>query len=175
VKKWIVVAVILICCVLYALVKFSRPQGQSATNQVENTRIEEQADAGDTNNTSQVEKSGPIAPPPPPSPQVEAVTRALIEFQSCLKDGKYEQAWGLTSGHFRQNVCNGSFEKFKEVCDQIELATVTVHPESAVVINDQVGLLVTGPSLESDLYLFFIEEDGKWRLYIGQEARDVPR
>jgi hypothetical protein len=174
-KKWVIVGAVLICCLIFALVKFSRPQGQNATNQAENTRIEEQANIVEPNNTSLAENSGPIVPPPPPSPQVESVTKALTEFQSCLKEGKYEQAWELTSGHFRQKVCDGDFEKFKEVCDQIKLATVTIHPESAVVINDQVGILITGPSLESDLYLFFTKEDGQWRLYIGQEARDVSR
>jgi hypothetical protein len=170
-KKWVIIGAVLICCLLFALVKFSRPQGPKATNPAENTRIEERADAVETNNTSPAKNSGPTVPPA----KVEAVAKTLTEFQSCLKNGKYEKAWELTSGHFRQNVCDGNFDKFKEVCDQIKLATVTVHPESAVVINDQVGLLITGPSLESDLYLFFIEEDGKWRLYIGQEARDVPR
>ena len=172
-NKWIIIGAVLICCLLFALVKLSRPQGQNATNPAENTRTEERADAVETNNTSPAENSGPIVPPS--QPHIDAAVKALTEFQNCLKDGKYEQAWELTTGHFRQNVCNGNFEKFKEVCDQIKLATVTIHPESAVVINDQVGLLITGPSLESDLYLFFIEEDGKWRLYIGQEARDVPR
>ena len=174
-KKWVIVGAVLICCLLFALVKFSRPQGQNATKQVESTRIEEQPEAVDTNNTAPAKNSGPTIPTSSSQPQVEAVTKALTEFQSCLKDGKYEQAWELTSGHFRQNVCDGDFGKFKNVCDQIKLATVTIHPESAVVINNQVGILNTGPSLESDLYLFFIEEDGKWRLYIGQEARDVPR
>jgi hypothetical protein len=174
-KKWVIVGAVLICCLIFALVKFSRPQGQNITKQVESTRIEEQPEAVDTNNTSLAKNSGPTIPTSSSQPQVEAVTKALTEFQSCLKDGKYEQAWEITSGYFRQNVCDGDFDKFKKVCDQIKLATVTIHPESAVVNNDRVGLLITGPSLESDLYLFFIKTDGKWQLYIGQEARDVPR
>ena len=175
-KKWIIIVAILICCILYALVKFSKPQGQNATDQAENTQIEGQADAGNTNKAPLAESPSPAVPPPPPQFEaIEDVAKAFTEFQSCLKDGKYEQAWNLTSGYFKQRACNGSFEKFKEVCDQIELATATVHPKSAVVIGDRVGLLITGLSLEEDLYLFFIEEDGQWKLYIGQEARDVTR
>jgi len=176
-KKWIIIVAILICCGLYVLVKFSKPQGQNETNQAENTSIEVQADAGNANEAQLAESPGSAVPPPPP-PQFEAVedvAKAFTEFQSCLKDGKYEQAWELTSGYFKQRACNGSFEKFKEVCDRMGLATATVHPESNVVMDDGVGLLVTSPSFEDDLYFFFIEEDGQWKLNIGQEARDVTR
>ncbi len=161
---------ILICCVLYALVKFSKPQGQNETDQTENPPIEVQADVGEPNNAPSAESPGSAVPPT----QVEAVTKALTEFQSRLKDGKYEQAWELTSEYFKQKGCKGSFEKFKEVCDRMGLATATVHPESGVVMDDRVGLLVTDLSME-DLYFFFIEEDGQWKLYIGKEASEVSR
>ena len=170
-KKWIVIVAILICCVLYALVKFSKPQGQNETDQTENPPIEVQADVGEPNNAPSAESPSSAVPPT----QIEAVIKDFTEFQSCLKDGKYEQAWELTSGNFKQRACNGSFEKFKEVCDRIGLATATVHPESGVIMDDGVGLLVTSPSFEDDLYFFFIEEDGQWKLNIGQEARDVTR
>jgi hypothetical protein len=172
-KKWIVIVAILICCVLYTLVRFSKPQDRNETNQAENPPIEVQADTGDTNKAPLAESPGSTVPPT----QVEAITKALREFQSCLKDGKDEQAWELTSQYFRSRVVGGGFEKFKEKVtgEMSALATATVHPESAIVIDDRVGLLVTSPSFEDDLYLFFIEEDGQWKLDIGQEARDVPR
>jgi len=170
-KKFIVIAVILMCCLVYAIVKLSKPPGQNETDQTENPPIEVQADVGEPNNAPSAESPSSAVPPT----QVEAVTKALTEFQSCLKDGKYEQAWELTSEYFKQRGCNGSFEKFKEVCDRIGLATATVHPEYSVVMDDGVGLLVTSPSFEDDLYFFFIEEDGQWKLNIGQEARDVTR
>lgn len=169
-KKWMIIVAILICCVLYALVKFSKPQGQNETDQTENPPIEVQADVGEPNNAPSAESPGSAVPPT----QVEAVTKALTEFQSRLKDGKYEQAWELTSEYFKQKGCKGSFEKFKEVCDRMGLATATVHPESGVVMDDRVGLLVTDLSME-DLYFFFIEEDGQWKLYIGKEASEVSR
>lgn len=170
-KKWMIIVAILICCVLYALVKFSKPQGQNETDQTENPPIEVQADVGEPNNAPSAESPGSAVPPT----QVEAVTKAFREFQSRLKDGKYEQAWELTSEYFKQKGCNGSFEKFKEVCDRIGLATATVHPQSGVVMDDRVGLLVTSPSFKDDLYFFFIEEDGQWKLYIGKEASEVSR
>ena len=170
-KKWIIIGAILICCILYALIKFSKPQDQNKTGRAENTTIEERADIGDTNKAPLAENSGSNVP----ADQVEAVIKAFEKFQNCLKDEDYQQAWELTSEHFKSEAVRGGFEGFKEVCDQIGLATVTVRSESAVVIDNQVGLLITGPSLKEDLYLFFIEEDVQWRLYIGQEARDVPR
>ena len=169
-KKWMIIVAILICCVLYALVKFSKPQSQNETDQTENPPIEVQADVGEPNNAPSAESPGSAVPPT----QVEAVTKALTEFQSCLKDGKYEQAWELTSEYFKQRGCKGSFEKFKELCDRMGMATATIHPESAVATDDGVGLLVTDLSME-DLYFFFIEEDGQWKLNIGKEAREVTR
>ena len=169
-KKWMIIVAILICCVLYALVKFSKPQSQNETDQTENPPIEVQADVGEPNNAPSAESPGSAVPPT----QVEAVTKALTEFQSCLKDGKYEQAWELTSRSFKQELCKGSFEKFKELCDRTGLPTATVHPESSVVVDDSVGLLVTDLSRE-DLYFFFIEEDGQWKLNIGKEASEVTR
>ncbi len=174
-KKWIIIVAIFIFCVLYALVEFSKQQGQNETSRVENAQIEERTDASNTNNTPLVESSSSAVPPPPPPPplsqfeSIEDVTKAFKEFQSCLKDGKYEQAWNLTSGYFKQRACNGSFEKFKEVCDQKELVKATIHPKSAVVFGGRLGLLISSPSLEQDLYLFFIEENGQWKLYIWQE------
>jgi len=169
-KKWMIIVAILICCVLYALVKFSKPQSQNETDQTENPPIEVQADVGEPNNAPSAESPGSAVP----QTQVEAVTKAFREFQSRLKDGKYEQAWELTSEYFKTEAVDGGFEGFKEVCDRAGLATATVHPKSAVVIDGRVGLLVTDLPLE-DLYFFFIEEDGQWKLYRGQEARDVTR
>jgi hypothetical protein len=170
-KKWIIIVAILICCVLYALVKFSKPQVQNKTNRAENAQIEERTDAGNTNNDPLAESTSSAVPPPPVKQfeAIEDVTKAFTEFQSCLKDENYEQAWNFTSEYFKQRACNGSFEKFKEFCYQKELATATIHSKSAVVLGGRLGLLISSPSLEKDLYLFFIEEDGHWKLYIWQE------
>ena len=170
-KKWIIIAAVLIFCGLYVMVKFSNPQSQNANSRVEDTPIEEQADVGNTNKAPSVESSSPAVSPT----QVEAVTKSLREFQSCLKDKKYEQAWELTTEFFKQRVSEGSFEKFKEKMagEAAGLATATVHPESATVIEGRVGLLVTSPSFEYDLYLCFIEDNGKWKLDIGRPAHSV--
>lgn len=162
-NKWTIIVAILICCCLYALVKFSKPQGQNETDQAADTPIEAQADAGDPNKAPLVESPGSAVPPT----QVEAVTKAFQEFQSCLKDEDYKQAWELTSEHFRSSVVK-SFEEFKEVCVQKEMATVTLHPESACYIDDEVALRITGPSLGGrEMYFMFIEEDGQWKLLEG--------
>ncbi|MFC1793366.1 hypothetical protein ACFL3Q_07245 [Planctomycetota bacterium] len=186
-KKWTIIVAILICCCLYALVKFSKPQGQNETNQVENTQIEGQAEAGNTNNAplaespgsavslTQVEDAGNADKAPltessssavPPT-VVEAVIKDWKKLQSCLKDEDYEQAWGLTSEHFRSRIVK-SVEGFKEGSAQMGMATATIHPESATYINGMVALRITGLSVSEDnFYFIFIEEDGQWKLVEG--------
>jgi len=170
-KKWIIIVAVLICCGLYALVKFSKPQGQNETGQAEDTLIEGQVDAVNTD-TATSEKGSVSAIP---AVQVEAVTKALREFQNCLKEKKYEQAWELTTEYFKQRVSEGNFEKFKEnmAGEGAGIATATVHPESATVIEGRVGLLISSPSLEYKIYLCFIEDNGKWKLDIGRPAHSV--
>ena len=170
-KKWIVIVVVLICCVLYAMIKFSTSQNENVPDQAQETQIAKQIDA-DKTDTATSEK-GPASAVP--AAQVEAVTKALTEFQNCLKDKKYEQAWDLTTAYFKQRVSDGSFEKFKEnmAGEGAGIATATVHPESAAIIEGRVGVLVTSPSFEYDLYLCFIEDNGKWKLDIGRPAHTV--
>ena len=166
-KKWTIIVAILLCCVLFALVKFSKPQGQNETNQAENTPIEVQADAGDANNAPLAENPGSAVP----TAQVEAVIKDWKKFQSCLKDEDYEQAWELTTEHFKTEAVHGGFEGFKEVVVQMGMATVTIHPESATYIDGEVALRVTGPSLEGrDMYFLFVEEDGQWKLKTGDDG-----
>ena len=162
-KKWTIIVAILICCCLYALVKFSKPQGQNETNQAENTPIEGQADAGNTDKAPLAEGPGSAVPPT----VVEAVTKAFKEFQSCFKDEDYKQAWESTSEYFRSSVVK-SFEEFKEAAVRMEMATVTIHPESACYIDDEVALRITGPSLGGrEMYFLFVEEDGQWKFNTG--------
>ncbi len=163
-KKWTIIVAILLCCVLFALVKFSKPQGQNVTNQTENTPIEAQADAGDPNKAPLAESPGSAVPPT----VVEAVIKDWKKFQSCLKDEDYEQAWELTSEHFKSVAVHGGFEGFKEAVVQMGMATLTIHPESACYIEGEVALRITGPLLGGRvMYFMFIEEDGQWKLLEG--------
>lgn len=170
-RKWIVIVVILICCGLYAMFKFGASQDENVPDQAQETQVAKQIDA-DKADTAASEKGSVSAVP---AAQVEAVTKALTEFQSCLKDKKYEQAWELTTEYFKQRVSDGSFEKFKEnmAGEGAGIATATVHPESATVIEGRVGLLISSPSLEYNIYLCFIEDNGKWKLDIGRPAHSV--
>jgi len=166
-KKWTIIAAILICCCLYALVKFSKPQDQNETSPADNTPIESQADAGDANNAPLVESSDSAVPPT----VVEAVIKDWKKFQSCLKDEDYKQAWELTSEHFKTEAVHGGFEGFKEAAVQMGMATLTIHPESACYIEGEVALRITGPLLGGRvMYLMFIEEDGQWKLLEGSNG-----
>ena len=170
-KKFIVIAVILMCCLVYAIVKLSMSEDQSMSeNQNANSRAQEtqsakQINADNTDKATPEEGSGSAVP----AVQVEAVTKVLSEFLSALKSEDYEQAWKLTSEFFKSKL---SFEKFKK----FEPVTVnlTIHPESAINIEGRVGLLVTLPSEEQGMYFLFNQEDGQWKLYgMKQSAQNV--
>jgi len=172
-KKWIAIAVILMCCLVYAIVKLSMSEDQNAYKQTEETQSAKQINAGKTDKPTPEEGSGSAVPAT--AAQVEAVTKALSEFLSALKSEDYEQAWMLVSEHIKTQ---GSFEDFKKgMADEmgILLAKATIHPESAVVIDGRVGLLVTISSEEQDMdfYLLFIQEDGQWKFYDGEPAQNV--
>ena len=163
-KKWIAIAVILICCVVYAIVKFSMSeyqtmsQSQNAYKQAEEKQSAKQINAGNTDKATPEEGSGSAAT----AAQVEAVTKVFGEFISALKSEDYEQAWKLTSESVK---IKGSFEEFKEIFSANGPAMVeaTIRPESATNIGGRVRLLVTAPSLGDD-HLFFVQEDGQWKL-----------
>jgi hypothetical protein len=172
-KKWTIIVAILICCCLYALVKFSKPQGQNETNQAENAQIEEQEEAGNTNKAPLAESPGSAVSPTQvedvgnadkapltessssavPPTVVEAVIKDWKKLQSCLKDEDYKQAWELTSEHFRSRIVK-SVEGFKEGSAQMGMATATIHPESAYYINDMVGGGIKGVRLPHREYIF---------------------
>lgn len=172
-KKWMIIVAILICCVLYALVKFSKPQNQNETDQTENPPIEVQADVGEPNNAPSAESPGSAVP----SAQVEAIVKAYNEFKNALMNKDYEKAWKYTSEYFRQRESDGKLENFKKemATKGAVLAKAIIHPETAFNTDNLIGFLYTGPSFPGDLYLFFTQEDGQWKLYIGQEALDVTR
>ncbi|MCK4829110.1 hypothetical protein KA005_76005 [bacterium] len=176
-KKWIAIAVILICCLVYAIVKLSMSenqnmsQNQKAYKQAEETQSAKQINADNTDKATPEEGSGSAVP----AVQVEAVTKVFGEFQSAIKSEDYEQAWKLMSEFFKDSTSDGSFEKFKKgMADEgAVLVTATIHPESAINIEGRVGLLVTIPSEEQGMYFLFNQEDGQWKLYDVKPAQSV--
>jgi hypothetical protein len=172
-KKWIVVVAILICCGLYAMVKFSMSQKQNTNNQVEEPQNIKQINAGNVDNATPAEGSDSAVP----SAQVEAIVKAYNEFKNALMNKDYEKAWKYTSQYFRQRESGGKFENFKNemTAKGAIFAQGIIHPDTATKNGDLVGFLYTGPSFKENLYLFFKQENDQWKLYIGQEARDVSR
>ena len=173
-KKWIAIAVILMCCLVYAIVKLSMSenqnmsQNQKAYKQAEETQSAKPINADDTDKATPEEGSGS----PVTAVQVEAATKVFSEFQSAIKSEDCEQAWKLTSEFFKSE---GSFEEFKKFMagEGAVMVTATVHPESAIDIEGHVGLLVTVPSSEHDMYFLFIQEDGQWKLHSARPAQNV--
>ena len=187
-KKWIAIAVILMCCLLYAIVKISMSENQNVNSTTEEKQSTKQINAGNTDkatlaeetqsakqiNADNTDKATPEegSGSAVPAVQVEAVTKVLSEFLSALKSEDYEQAWKLMSEFVKSEM---SFEQFKkEMAGQrIELSNATIHPESAINIEGRVGLLVTIPSEEQGMYFLFNQEDGQWKLYHVQPAQNV--
>ncbi|HUU15890.1 MAG TPA: hypothetical protein VMW72_01975 [Sedimentisphaerales bacterium] len=164
-KKWIAIAVILMCCLVYAIVKLSMSENQNVNDTTEEKQITKQINADNTDKATPEEGSGSAVP----AVQVEAVTKVLSEFLSAIKSEDYEQAWKLTSEFFKSKL---SFEEFKKV--EPETVNLTIHPESAINIEGRVGLLVTLPSEEQGMYFLFNQEDGQWKLDgMKQSAQNV--
>jgi len=108
-----------------------------------------------------------------PPAQAEAVIRAFEEYQACLKDEKYAQAWALTTQYMKDVAMRGGggVEKFKEMVVRLDMAAVTA-PSASVNCMDflegcgvQVALRVTGGwAGDRETYYCFVEENGQWKL-----------
>ena len=173
-KKWIVMVAILICCLVYAIVKLSMlenqniSQNKNAYKQAEETQSTKQINAGNTDKAIPDEGSDSAVP----SVQVEAITKVFGEFQSAVKSEDYEQAWKLMSEFYKSKV---SFEEFKKemAYEGAVMVTTIIHPESAINIEGHVGLLVTLPSQEQGIYILFNQEDGQWKLHSERSAESL--
>jgi len=179
-KKWIAIAVILVCCLVYAIVKLSMSEDQNMSqNQNANRRAQETQSAKQIN-ADNTDKATPEEGPDSavPAAQVEAVTKVFGEFQSAIKNEDYEQAWMLVSEVVKPKM---SFEEFKKGLAGAgnEMAKAIIRPESSISIEGRVGLLLTGPSNEANedsegsMYFFFIKENGQWKFYGVEPAQNV--
>ena len=163
-KKWNFIVAVLICGLLYAIVRLSVSEYR-AISEGPDARIQ----AGDVQSTKQVDANGTekAAPDdelgtPASAADAEAIIKAFSELQSALKSEDYERARELTSESFKGRV---SFEELKQAAPL--LTNATAHPESAVNIDGRVRVRVTVPSHEESGHLYFIQEDGKWKLHDG--------
>jgi len=183
-KKFIVIAIILMCCLVYAIVKLSMSESQNANGAAETDQSTKSINTGDTDEVTPSEETQSAkqisadntdkattkedSVSPVPADQVEAIVKVFGEFQSAMKSEDFENAWKLTSEFFKSRV---SFEEFKKVPPGLEDATI--HPESAINIEGSVGLLVTIPPHEGGIYLLFIQEDGQWKLHDERSVKSV--
>jgi len=176
------------CCGVYAIAKLSMSENQNAYNQAEETPNTKQLNVGKTDkaipteetqsakqiNADNTDKATPEegSGSAVPAVQVEAVTKVFGEFQNALKSEDYEQVWKLMSEFVKSET---TFEEFKKETSgkRIELANAIIHPESAINVEGRVGLLVTIPSEEQGMYFLFNQEDGQWKLYHVQPAKNV--
>ena len=174
-KKFIAIAVILMCCLVYAIVKLSTSeyqnmsQNQNVYKQAEEKQSTKQINAGNTDKATPEEGSDSAVPAT--AAQVEAVTKAYSEFISAIKSEDYEQAWMLISKVVKSEM---SFEEFKKgmAGARNELVNAIMHPESTINIEGRVGLLIGNPE-DEQYYFFFIQEDGQWKFSGPEPAKNV--
>jgi len=175
-KKWIAIAVILICCVVYAIVKLSMSEYQTmsqdpnTTTQARQTPSARQTDAGSTDKATPERDSGSPdtavqtdeatleedSGTPATAAQVEAITKVFGEFLSALESEDYEQAWKLVSESFKSKVSfeefkvpfsnKVHFEQFKEVTSKIMAVLAETTMESTTDIDGRVRVRIKDPS-----------------------------
>ena len=182
-KKWIVVVAILICIVLYTMVKFSMSQDKEMRIQTEKTQITEKTNPPQNNENAEKATSEENSESLPtkdsesvvPADKVEAIVKAYNEFANALKNKDYEKAWEYTSKYFKQRESKGNFENFRDemIAKESIFAQAIIHPDTAIKQGDLIGFKYTGPSFPGDLYLFFTYEDNQWKLYIGRHADNI--
>jgi hypothetical protein len=185
-KKFIVVAIILICGCLYGIIRLSMSESQNANGAAETNQSTKSINAGDTDEATPSEETQSAKPinadntdkakpeegsdSAVPAVQVEAITKVFGEFQSAIKSEDYEQAWKLMSEVTKSEL---NFENFKKGVNT--LANAVIHPESAIHIEDCVRLRITTwhEEQEMDLSMFFIQEDGQWKASGLKPAQNV--
>ncbi len=176
-KKWIAIAVILMCCLVNAIVKLSMSEYQNVNDTTEEKQSAKQINDDNTDKATPEEGSGsavPVVQVDVPAAQVEAVIKAFSEFKSAIKREDYEQVWKGLSEHSKGQE---NFEDFKKKMAEraqaflAELMSLIIEPESTIIIEGRVGLHITTPDDEV-YYLFFIQEDGQWKFY-GMEPAQI--
>jgi hypothetical protein len=190
-KRFILIAVILMCCCLYAIIKLSTSEDKNAYKQPEETQSAEQINAdngdeatieestqqvnvADTDRTTPEEDSSSTVP----ADQVEAVTKVYGQLKGAIVNEDYEQSWTLVSEAVKSRM---SFEEFKEGVAGAgsEMAKAIIRPESTISIEGRVGLLLTAPSneaneeIEGDMYFFFVQENGQWKFWGVEPSKQV--
>ncbi len=118
----------------------------------------------ETLETQNAEPAGAVV-----SPRIEAAAKVLREFLNCIKHKDFEQAWKLTSEHFKHTVVK-DFERFKVGGEKMAVVygTATVHPElSTESPGGNPAIRIMGPSIDREMYFILVEEDGQWKVLTG--------
>ena len=107
-------------------------------------------------------------PEPASKNEAEAVTNTFKQFQSYLKEEKYEALWKLTAEDIRSGQFQDDFEKFKQQLSEDKARTIllNLHPES--VAKSGKFLTLSAREGEQTWKIHCIEEDGQWIIYEGQ-------
>ncbi|MHC4526382.1 MAG: gluzincin family metallopeptidase [Planctomycetota bacterium] len=107
----------------------------------------------------------------------QAIVKAFQEFQSHLKDGKYEAVWDLLSRDSNiRSQYEGDCQEFKEVLSSDDAKTVStlwgnLHPES--VVKSSEFLVVLNARSENQTWKwYFVNEAGQWKIHAAQVDRE---
>jgi len=118
-----------------------------------------------------IERAKPPAGAASLKEQQEAVTQAFAQFQSCLRDQKYEAAWEMVTGEIRGQYQDDPQKWVQAMQSDGAIRTVfaNLRPES---VTEGDGFLALNARYENLAWkLLFVQEQGQWRLYLGQAQR----
>jgi hypothetical protein len=100
------------------------------------------------------------------SEKAEAVIKRVTQFQDDIRNGRYPSAWEFFSKHLKSIQHQNDFNRFKErmSSDSFRKWTLSLQPDTVTRTGDFLTL-----NTKQGWKLHCIQEDGQWRLYIGEE------
>ncbi|MCK5193980.1 MAG: hypothetical protein KAQ71_09235, partial [Desulfobulbaceae bacterium] len=101
--------------------------------------------------------------------QSEAIINTFKQFQSYLQDEEYEAIWELLTKHIKSAQFQDDLEKFKQQFSEEAAKTIflNLHPKSVTKSGKFLTLSAKGENRTWKIH--YIEEDGQWKIYEGQE------
>ena len=109
---------------------------------------------------------GNVSSPPITADQAEAVTKRFTQFQGDIQNGRYPSAWEFVSEHLRSIQYQNDFNKFKEqlLNESFKTWCLSLQPTSVTRTEEYLTL-----NTRQGWRFHCIQEDGQWKLFIGQE------
>jgi len=111
-----------------------------------------------------------------PTTPAQAITVTFLEFQRSVKEEKYETAWGILAKSLQSQYQN-DFGKWKGQISSRDARAMFLNLQpGSVAAEDMPGrgkvYVLAAKSGGQAWRIYFIQEDGRWRLFEAQADRD---